>query len=119
MVKISYKNFSFEFPFKICVVDRSRFDKYLAEEAVKAGAVLRTGSRVKGIKRRDHGWVVLTSSGEKYESKLIVGAEGFKVLSVEWVGLKRPRDNAVCLQYETEVRSPIDQDVIESISDQM
>ena len=28
---------------------------------------------------------------------------------------KRPRDNAVCLQYEIEVRSPIDQDVIECI----
>ncbi len=114
-VKISYKNFSFGFPFKIYVVDRSRFDKYLAEEAVKAGAVLKAGCRVKGIKRRDHGWVVSTSSGEKYESKLIVGAEGFKVLSVEWVGLKRPRDNAVCLQYEIEVRSPIDQNIIETI----
>ena len=115
IVKISYKNSSFEFPFKIYVVDRSRFDKYLAEEAVKAGAILKTGFRVKGIKRRDHGWIVSTSSGEKFESKLVVGAEGFKVLSVEWVGLKRPRDNAVCLQYEIELRSPIDQNVIECI----
>ena len=115
IVKISYKNSSFEFPFKIYVVDRSRFDKYLAEEAVKAGAILKTGSRVKGIKRRDHGWIVSTSSGEKFESKLVVGAEGFKVLSVEWVGLKRPRDNAVCLQYEIELRSPIDQNAIECI----
>ena len=113
--KISYKESSFEFPFKVYVIDRSRFDRYLAERAVKAGAILRTGSRVRRIKRGSYGWIVSTSNGEEFESKLIVGAEGFKALSVEWVGLKRPQDYGVCLQYEIELQSLIDQKIIECI----
>jgi len=111
-VKISYRNSCFKLPFKIFVVDRSRFDRYLAEKAVEAGAILKTGSRVKGIRRKEGGWIVSVSGGSEYGSKLVIGAEGFKVLSVEWVGLKRPRDDAVCLQYEIEVPHPIDQEVI-------
>ena len=114
-VKISYRNSCFKLPFKIYVVDRSRFDRYLAERAVEAGAILKTGSRVKAIKRKESGWIVSVSGGGEYSSKLVIGAEGFKVLSVQWVGLKRPRDDAVCLQYEIEVPHPIDQEVIEVI----
>ena len=114
-VKITYRNSCLKLPFKIYVVDRSRFDRYLAEKAVEAGAILKTGSRVKGIRRRDGGWIISVSGGGEHSSKLVIGAEGSKVLSVEWVGLKRPRDDAVCLQYEIEVPHPIDQEVIEVI----
>jgi len=115
MVKISYKDLSFEFPFKVYVVDRGEFDRYLAEKAVEAGALLKTGSRVRGIRRRNDRWIVSVLGDGEHESKLVIGAEGFKVLSVEWVGLKRSRDNAVCLQYEIEVPRPVDQNVIECI----
>ena len=115
MIRISYKNHSLEFPFKVYVVDRSKFDRYLAEKAVEAGALLKTGSRVRGIKRRNHVWIVSVSGDGEHESKLVIGAEGFRVLSVEWVGLDRPRDDAVCLQYEIEVPHPVDQNIIECI----
>ena len=114
-VKISYKNSSFEFPFRIYVVNRSEFDRYLAEKAIEAGAILKTGFRVKGIRRKKDGWTVSVLNDGEFESKLVIGAEGFRVLSVEWVGLSRPRDDAICLQYEIEVPHPTDQDVIECI----
>ena len=81
-VKISYRNSCFKLPFKIYVVDRSRFDRYLAEKAVEAGAILKTSSRVKGIRRKEGGWIVSVSGGGEHGSKLVIGAVSYTHLTL-------------------------------------
>jgi len=88
------------------VLDRIFFDKLLAHDAVKAGAdlmlktsatgLLRTGSKVTGVK--------IKSFGETKEIKAgcVVGADGFESQVGRWAGISTslaPRDITSCIQY--------------------
>lgn len=61
----------YEFPFSGYTTDRDRFDRYLADEAVKAGAELITSCRFKGL-----GDGVARTTGADIEFKVIIGADG-------------------------------------------
>ena len=67
--------------------DRDRFDQYLADEAVKAGAELIKGC---AFDRIEDG-VALTSQGE-IEYKVIIGADGPGSRVARSLGLKRNRN---------------------------
>ena len=57
------------------LTQRSHLDAFLLEKAVEAGAVLREGSPVQGIERfEDH--VVVRTSGEVFEGRALVAADG-------------------------------------------
>ena len=58
-----------------CVIDRSIFDKYLAQKAAESGARILLNERVKGIERGEEG-VVVQSEKEKISAKVVVDAEG-------------------------------------------
>jgi len=59
-------------------VYRSEFDPWLANFAIEAGAELKTSTLVKDLIKNDKGKVigVLTDKGEKYYSKIVIGADG-------------------------------------------
>ena len=57
------------------LTQRARFDAFLLQKAVEAGAVLREGTPVQGVERfPDH--VVVRSRGETFEARALVAADG-------------------------------------------
>lgn len=57
------------------LTQRARFDAFLLQKAVEAGAVLREGTPVHGVERfPDH--VVVRSRGETFEARALVAADG-------------------------------------------
>ncbi len=57
------------------VVRREKFDNYLADRAVEAGAVLRQGEPVSGV-AVGHDLVEVTTIRERYTTRFLVGADG-------------------------------------------
>jgi len=58
-------------PFLGYTTDRDRFDKYLAERAVKEGAEVRTSVHVDGVEGTE-----VLAGGERLRAKVVVGADG-------------------------------------------
>jgi len=83
---------TFDLPFEGYTVDRLRFDPHLASKAEKAGAELRTGTRVMNVSNG----VVKTTHGD-YKGKVIVGADGPKSTVARSVGLPAPSQISQCL----------------------
>jgi digeranylgeranylglycerophospholipid reductase len=67
----SPRNKAYEFEFEGFSVERRVFDKHLVENAVTAGAELRTSSKVTGLEGN-----VVTTTKKKHSAKIIVGADG-------------------------------------------
>ncbi|HDM23106.1 MAG TPA: NAD(P)/FAD-dependent oxidoreductase [Methanomicrobia archaeon] len=86
-------------------LDRRRFDKFLAENAQHAGAKILTSARAIGLKKRESGWIVkikLSGKPMEIETKIIVGADGFRKSVGKWAGLAkewRTDEYSKCLQY--------------------
>lgn len=90
------------------VVDRTAFDRSLADGAVEAGAVLRTGHQASGL-ALENGMVVgvdavdLSSNREyRVSSRVVVGADGVESLSTRWAGIRkavRPDEMFSCAQF--------------------
>ncbi|MBI4416271.1 MAG: NAD(P)/FAD-dependent oxidoreductase, partial [Euryarchaeota archaeon] len=87
-------------------VERNLFDRYLAEEAARAGAEIRIRTSAVGLLKED-GRVVgarCEHMGRTYDirAKLVVGADGFESQVGRWAGLEthlRTRDIDACLEY--------------------
>jgi geranylgeranyl reductase family protein len=74
------------------VLDRAVFDNWLAEEAVNAGAVLKTGTRVNGVSiSKSAVNLSLTCKGGKEVrlSRIVVGADGANSTIAKLTGLYR------------------------------
>jgi digeranylgeranylglycerophospholipid reductase len=74
------------------VIDRKVFDKYLASQAEKAGAVLFTSTKAIGMKNKGDHWLVRIKSLkgiEEIETKIVIGAGGFKCSVGEWAGIRK------------------------------
>lgn len=54
---------------------RREFDHYLLKRAQEAGALVREGSRVRGVSHRD-GMIFLDTGGERLRAPLVIGAGG-------------------------------------------
>jgi len=88
------------------VLERKIFDRFLAEEAVRAGAELMVKTRATGLLmdgRRVRG-VRLSRRGESFEveSSLVIGADGVESLVGRWAGINtalKPNDIESCAQY--------------------
>ena len=80
------------------VLERKLFDNYLAEEAVKSGAELLTGTKVAGIEK-NNGRTKVVTSGESYEGKIIVGADGPVSTVADSAGMQKP-ELSPCVNYE-------------------
>lgn len=70
-------------------LDRSRFDRMLAEEAGRRGAVLLTSTRVTGIERNADGWRVSPHAQEPIDCAILVDATGHRASIARHLGVRR------------------------------
>lgn len=91
---VNYDSLAFDRPpYNGYTISRPKFDRWLAEEAVKAGAVLLTRSTVDGVileKGRVAGVTLLRDGGE-LRAPVVVAADGVLSLTAKNAGLRRPR----------------------------
>ncbi len=74
------------------VLERKVFDKYLAEEAARAGAELWVKAQALGAEKTDDGWRVSIRRGGKEQTvatRVLIGADGVEGLVGRWCGLTK------------------------------
>src|SRR3989442_4275057 len=88
------------------ILDRTRFDAYLAAEAAAAGVQGLVGAEATGMSRNGGGrWHVRVKErgkGELYRARIVIGADGVETMVGSWAGLDTrvpARDMESCAQY--------------------
>lgn len=96
------------------VVERKMFDKYLAKEAVRAGAKIMLKSRVLEARIKKDCTLKVDSFGKHMELKshLIIGADGVRSNISRWNGLKTPTKVVAAAQVEV-AKADIEDDIAE------
>jgi len=77
----------YDLPFSGYTTDRDRLDQFFASQAIKAGAEIRTGQKVVGVKKGEVRTEDLT-----VKAKVIVGADGPLSMVAKSFGLPRSKD---------------------------
>jgi len=100
------------------VLDRTRFDAYLAARAVSEGVELLVGTEAAAMERTADGrWLVHTRGGRgetTYRARVVIGADGVEAMVGRWAGLDTrvpARDMESCAQYVVQ-GIPFDPDAI-------
>lgn len=88
-------------PGSICMVMRDRFDAYLLE---RSGAEVRQEMFVRSVSEQTDRVVLETKSGETFQSRYLIGADGANSTVARAVGLRRNRHMLAAI--EAEVRAP-------------
>ena len=90
------------------VLDRTRFDAFLAAEASRSGAEVRVGAEATAMTRNGVGdgrWHVQVKERgreEVYRARIVIGADGVETMVGRWAGLDTrvpSRDMESCAQY--------------------
>src|SRR5438093_9095469 len=88
------------------ILDRTRFDAYLAAEAAAAGAAVLVGAEATAMARNgDERWPVRVKEGGRedlYRARMVIGADGVETMVGRWAGLDTrvpARDMESCGQY--------------------
>ena len=88
------------------ILDRTRFDAFLAGEAVAAGAHLSVGTEATGMARTSDGRWAVTVRGpggtDTIRARIVIGADGVETMVGRWAGLDTrvpSRDMESCAQY--------------------
>ncbi|MBI1966489.1 MAG: NAD(P)/FAD-dependent oxidoreductase [Gemmatimonadetes bacterium] len=88
------------------ILDRTRFDAYLAADAGAAGVELLVGTEASGMRHDADGrWEVAVRSGgsaDTYRAKVVIAADGVEAMVGRWAGLDSrvpARDMESCVQY--------------------
>src|SRR3954467_7274453 len=88
------------------ILDRTRFDAFLAAEAAREGAQVLVGAEATGMSRNgDARWHVrVTERGREdvYRARVVIGADGVETMVGRWAGLDTrvpARDMESCAQY--------------------
>lgn len=87
------------------VLDRSRFEPAIAEEAGRNGAEILIGTEATSLARVDQGWRVATSGPKgagSIDARFIIAADGVESMVGRWAGLDTrvpSRDMESCAQY--------------------
>lgn len=84
------------------VVRRVEFDHALARQAIARGIEVRDGCEVEAITVADDGVRVTTSTGEVYEARAIVGADGVGGIVRRQIGMGRGELRAQAVELDTE-----------------
>ncbi|MBI5287532.1 MAG: geranylgeranyl reductase family protein [Chloroflexi bacterium] len=79
------------------MTQRSRLDAYLAEQAACAGADFRDGSPIGQITLDDRG-VLVRASGDVFEARVLIGADGVNGPTATALGLKPAGEHAVAFE---------------------
>src|SRR5438093_893919 len=85
----------------VYLVQRSRFDNFLTEQAVRAGAVLMDGTAVKSVEQAKGVMVAHTSRG-RFSADYLVGADGATGCVARSLGLMSDRQAMPALESEIE-----------------
>jgi len=75
-------------PYNGFTVLRSRFDRWLAEQAENAGAMLVPGIKVDGVVKRDGKVAGITAGGEEMLAKVVIAADGANSFIAQQAGLR-------------------------------
>jgi geranylgeranyl reductase family protein len=86
------------------LVMRDKFDFLLVQQAVAAGAELRTGIVVEHVEADESGVTVRTTK-ESVRARFVIGADGANGITAKSVGLMAKRHNGVALEGEIQVSS--------------
>lgn len=87
------------------ILDRTRFDAFLAGRAVTAGAELRLGTEAHAMTRDNGRWAVQVRGSrgdETIRARMVIGADGVETMVGRWAGIDTrvaARDMASCAQY--------------------
>ena len=88
------------------ILDRTRFDAFLAAQAGAAGAEVLVGTEAHGLTRNgDDRWEVAVrgpQGEETYRARMVIGADGVEAMVGRWAGLDTrvpARDMESCAQY--------------------
>lgn len=88
------------------ILDRTRFDAFLAAEAVAAGAQLQVGTEATGMTRAPDGRWDVTVRGpngtDRFRARVVIAADGVETMVGRWAGIDTrvpSRDMESCAQY--------------------
>jgi len=88
------------------ILDRTRFDAFLAAQAAAEGAAVLVGAEATGMARNGDGrWHVRVKqrgTEEIYRARMVIGADGVETMVGRWAGLETrvpARDMESCAQY--------------------
>ena len=95
---ISPKGNEYEFKFNGMVLERKLYDKFLADESVKSGAELITGTKVLDVQKSGSTTKVVTGD-EVYIGKIVIGADGPISTVAKFSGMQKP-ELSPCVNYE-------------------
>lgn len=88
-VNLDFKTEAFNTPpYNGFTVLRARFDRWLAEQAEEAGAMLVPGIKVDGVVKREGQVVGITAGGEEMLSKVVIAADGANSFIAQQAGLR-------------------------------
>ncbi len=80
-------------------IDRSKFDKWLIDQAIYKGCQILLNHRVIRIKRKGDLWYI--KANEKVlNSKILVGADGYESNIAKWLGILKRRDFIYAIEYK-------------------
>ena len=80
-------------------IDRAKFDQWVVQTAVDAGAELRLRTKVSGVHRHDGGWIVETDRGDSFRARTLIGADGPASNVARWAGLLQQRVYVKAVEY--------------------
>lgn len=81
------------------VLNKEKFEAWLASEAQAAGAKLAFPMKIDGLERHIDHWVVSAASGAEFKAKLLIDASGVQAFASRKLGLNPPHGTVVGLQY--------------------
>lgn len=96
-LSLDFRDAGFNDPPNSFTLLRSRFDRWLSEKAVSAGAVLVPNMRVDDLLWKDGSVSGIIAGGDKIESDAVIAADGAVSLLAEKAGLRKfePKDFAL------------------------
>ena len=81
-------------------IDRAKFDQWVVQKALEAGAELRTRTKVTAIHRQGDGtWSLDTDRGDPVRARLLIGADGPASNVARWAGLLKDRAYWKAVEY--------------------
>ncbi len=79
------------------VLDKHLFEQYLAVRCMGAGASLKTGARVMGMKRENGVWTLSTSNPSvSFRARAVIDCSGYEAASTKLTGLNPKKFDMVC-----------------------
>ena len=91
----------------IWMVRRNEFDRFMVQQAQKAGSVLRDRTKATGIHFKDEFWQVSTSEGNTFEATYLIAADGGRGPMAKWLGFEE-RKTSVAGAIEIEPKKAVE-----------